>query len=836
MGYILITSYSFESIAQGSEDIEYEQFTIKLNVDKLGVYEMEAVYYEDNVYLPIIDLFGKLEIYLTHSTELDTIQGYILSPENSYAIELLSNKIQFRDKVKTLKKTDLIATFDDVYVPSKVYQEMFGMTMDFNFRELTVFLRSDIELPIIKQLRIKSLRKNLSSLKGEIDYDTAVTRNWNVINGAVFDWAIQSKVDQTGANQQQIRAALGMELLGGEFICRSTGIRDTNMRIQNTSFRWRYVNDKFPVVKQVEIGSLNVGLSGQTGSNFYGIKFTNSPFFIKKTFGTYFIERKISPGWDVELYVNGILVNFTTADNNGYFNFEVPLVFGSSLIVLRYYGPWGQESMEEIPINIPFSFTAHKQLEYQTYTGISADTSQFIFNKTKISYGLARWATCNLAYEYYEGNFQYPHLFSGALNFTITKNLLFNYSYLHQSNHYSEFIFRTKKNFVLSGKYRYYIKNQTLIQTNNIFDAELGFNVPVYSKKLKIYFRSSNRSAYNPLGFSIISESALSFFYKRINTSFTYIGSYQSAITWGTSIYLKKNWTVMHTSMFDLTTKRPMTSMVQLQKKVNKKFFFDCGFSYAYATQLLQISFSAYYNFNFMRAAVNNSFQKDNIASTQTLAGSLHLTTGPKPFFASNSNNVGMCGVDVFVFLDINHNEARDRNEPLIKDVSVAINRGKQVLLENDSLHRFVSLDPYANYIVTVENTGFPSISWILEKETWSITTDPNQIKKVYVPVKPMGEIFCQVELIKNGQQLPAKRLIIYLVNANGQVVGKTLTEQDGTFTYLGLTPGKYSIKFDEKQLTGLNISKDYIPLTFEIKSDPMGDYIDDLHVRINSL
>ena len=149
------------------DEAEYEQFTIKLTVDKLGVYEMDAIYFDDNIYLPIIDLFNKLEIYLTHSIQLDTINGFILSNENTYSLLLNSGKIKFRDKEKTLKPEQMISNFRDVYLPGKVYQELFGMTMDFNFRELTVFLRSDIELPIIKQLRIKKMRANLLTLTGE---------------------------------------------------------------------------------------------------------------------------------------------------------------------------------------------------------------------------------------------------------------------------------------------------------------------------------------------------------------------------------------------------------------------------------------------------------------------------------------------------------------------------------------------------------------------------------------------------------------------------------------------------------------------------------------------
>jgi len=816
----------------GQEE-EYEQFTIKLNVDKLGVYEMEAIYYNDNVYLPIIDLFSKLEIYLNHTTQLDTINGFILSNENAYSLELNSGKITFRDKEKILKTDQIISDYSDVYLPAKIYQELFGMTMDFNFRELTVFLRSDIELPIIKQLRIKKIRTNLSTLSGEVSADTTILRKLKWISGAVMDWNLLSKVDNTGSNSQQFKSSFGAEILGGELNWRSTISRDSSVRFENSSIKWRYVNDKLFGLKQIEAGNVNVGLTGQTISNFYGVKLTNTPYTIKKTFGSYLIERKTNPGWDVEIYVNGILVNFTTADMNGDFRFEVPLVFGNSTILIRYYGPWGQEDVEEITVNIPFSFTAHNQLEYQSYSGITADTSKSIFNKTKVAYGLSRWATINAGYEYFQGSSTTEHIFSGSLNLALRKNLLFNYSYLHNSNHYAELMYRTKHNFVLTGKHRQYLHQQTIIPTPNWGESELGMNVPIWNKKLKINLRSTNRLTFNADRRAFISESAVSFFYKRINSGFTLIMSKEAVLSWNTSIYFKKNWSILQTSMYNISTQRPVSTSIQLQKRFNKLFFAESNLSYSYSSKSLQIGVSVFFNFNFMRAGVSTTLRKNEVSSAQTLAGSIHFTSRPNPVFVTSSNSVGRAGIDVLVFLDINHNDKRDENEPLVKNASVAINRGRQIFTENDSIHRFVSLEPYSPYLLTVANNGFPSISWIIEKSTWSVVTSPNQLTKVFIPVKPMGEVEMRISIVRERKNTPANRLIVYILDQNNQQVGKGLTEADGSFSYLGLAPGKYQIKFDDKQLKGLGLSSTYQQTTFEVNVSTMGDFVDGIAITL---
>lgn len=833
-GIILCQFSSARAQSNSSEELEYEEITIKLNVDKLGVYEMDAVYFEDEVYLPIIDLFQKLDIFLTHSQELDTISGFILNPENSFSLNLLSNKISFREKEKQLTNKQIIASFKDVFLPAKVYKEMFEMTMEFNLRELTVYLRSDIELPIIKQLRIKNLRKNLAVLNGEIISDTTISRKWNCVRGAIVDWGLLSSIDQSGKNTQQLKAAVGLELLGGALNLRSNLIRDSLITFQNTSFKWQYVNDRLPVVKQIELGNINAGLKGQTISNFYGVKITNTSYSHKKSFGKYLIERKTQPGWEVELYMNGVLINFTTADLNGYFSFEIPLVFGNSSIMLRYYGPWGQEDKEELHINIPFTFTAKGKLEYQINSGITADSSHYLFHKNQLSYGINRRMTANVEYEYFAGNTLNPHIFSSSINSIIGKNILFNYTFLYQSNHSFELLMRTKKNVQFSLKHKQFLKDQSIIQTINFSESDLGFNSLLLNRKLKIYFRSSNRAIINMNGFSLFSESTVSFFYKRINSGLTFLGGQQASFSWNTSIRFKKNWSLVHNFQYSITRKTPETSYVQIQKKINKTIFIESGANYSYLTKQLQVNLAVYINLKKMRSGINTSISKNQIVCDQTLAGSLILSAGPKKIMATNSNGIGKAGIDVFVFLDINHNEKRDPNEPLLKDISVGINKGQRVLTEIDSIHRFVALEPYANYLITVENSGFQSISWILEKQTWSVSSDPNQIKQVYVPVKPMGEVNAMIYFNRNGSETGAKRLIVYIVNESGQQVAKGLTEQDGTFNFLGLKPGKYQLKFDEKQLKGLNISKNYTPTNFEIKETALGDYVGDLKIVLS--
>ena len=111
-----------------------------------------------------------------------------------------------------------------------------------------------------------------------------------------------------------------------------------------------------------------------------GVQLTNTPTTYRRSFGSYTLSDRTEPGWIVELYVNNVLVDYVKADASGFFTFEVPLVYGNTMVKLKFYGPWGEERKEQ-NINIPFTFLPVKTLEYTASAGIVEDSVQSRFSR-----------------------------------------------------------------------------------------------------------------------------------------------------------------------------------------------------------------------------------------------------------------------------------------------------------------------------------------------------------------------------------------------------------------------------------------------------------------------
>ena len=152
--------------AQVSAD-EYEEISVYLAVQGVGGYDVTAVYRNDQVYLPVAQIFQCLKINQKTTEFNDTISGFFLDENNKYIISIPGRSVFIDGKLVKLTDEELI-NFETTGPSLRVdqYGRLFGLNCKFNFSSLTVELKTAHELPVIKELRLEQMRKNISRLKG----------------------------------------------------------------------------------------------------------------------------------------------------------------------------------------------------------------------------------------------------------------------------------------------------------------------------------------------------------------------------------------------------------------------------------------------------------------------------------------------------------------------------------------------------------------------------------------------------------------------------------------------------------------------------------------------
>jgi hypothetical protein len=186
--------------------------------------------------------------------------------------------------------------------------------------------------------------------------------------------------------------------------------------------------------------------------------------------------------------------------------------------------------------------------------------------------------------------------------------------------------------------------------------------------------------------------------------------------------------------------------------------------------------------------------------------------------------------------VDINHNGLRDDGEPLASGLAVRMSGGRVSSNRNDTIIRIVWLQSYTSYLLTLNDHGLEQISWQLKHKNIRVDIDPNQFKKIDIPILPMGEVNGWVYIEDEKGTRGLGRIVINFFTDEGVLVAKTMTESDGGFTFLGLPPGKYYAQVDSAQLSGLKMTATPQQMDFELEAMYDGDIVYDLQFVIRTL
>ena len=166
---------------------------------------------------------------------------------------------------------------------------------------------------------------------------------------------------------------------------------------------------------------------------------------------------------------------------------------------------------------------------------------------------------------------------------------------------------------------------------------------------------------------------------------------------------------------------------------------------------------------------------------------------------------------------------------------NVKVNGGKADISKKDSIVRVSDLNSFINYNITFSDDDLDNVSWRFKYKTYQVLVDPNQYKRVDVPILSLGEISGMVYLNKENISKGQGRITILVIDKNGNKVAETLSERDGYYNYLGLNLGEYTIRIDEKQLQKLGYQASPSTHNITIKAFIDGAIIDGLDFTIQS-
>lgn len=830
------------------EDPSFDELSVMLTVQRIGSIEIPVIIYGQQVYLPVKEIFDFLKIKATVSDDLDSLSGFFIHPSSPYLIDHTRNEIVYQGIVHNARRTGMIRTETNLYLKIDLFGLIFGLDCSFNFRSLSATLSSVVELPAIREMQQEMLRKNISRLKGEKKVDTTIRAGGPFFRAGVADWSVAHIKESETRSITRLSLGLGAMIAGGEanLSLNYTSLEKFSKRQQYYS--WRRVNNNNKILRQFVAGKINAPAVSSLFSPVKGFQLTNTPSTYRRSYGTYRLSNQTEPGWTVELYVNNVLVNYVKADASGFFTFDVPLVYGNSIVQLKYYGPWGEERIREQNISIPFNFLPVNQLEYVITAGIVDDSTNDKFSRAVLNYGLGKRITIGGGIEYLTSANSGRMMPFAIASLRIASGMLLSAEHVKDVRTKGVLSYRLPSNLQLEMNYTKYVKGQTAVRFNYLEEKRISITRPFRGNKLSAFGKFAFNQYTTPYELINAPELVFSSVIAGVSSNITTSAILRKAIdpfvytNLAVTFRLPKAFRLTPQIQYEYAHRNFSMLKMEAEKSLRSNGFINISYEKNMITNAHNITLGLRYNLSFAQTFFSvrrsdlpaNNKENGDLSTMLSARGSLVHDKQSRKLIGSNQINIGKGGLVFAPFLDMNHNGHRDHNEPAVEGLRLRISSGRLNINKKDSTIRIMGLDAYTNYLVEFDRNSLQNMTWKLKQASMRIAIEPNHIKVIEVPVSVMGEAAGYVYLRKGQEQEGVGRIIINIFDKAGRLVAKTLSEQDGYFSYLGLAPGEYKMMPDEEQLAKLKMASSAAK-TITIMQSQDGDIVDNIEFLINA-
>jgi len=826
--------------AQDSKS-ELEEIPLNVRIEHLGTVTINSLYNDStaDLLLSATELFRFLQIKAEPSASLDSISGFMVNEKNRYLIDNRNKKISFGGKDYPVNENQLMTTGTDLFIDIQLLGKIFGLDCQFNFRSLSVNIKPNFELPAIHEMKLQQFRKNIDQLKGQIKADTTLNQQHSLWRFGMMDWAFNSTQSTSNQYNTQIWLRTGAQLLGGEANLQIYHSTSTDFSSRNLDYYWRWVDNEKKAVRQVRVGRIAPSSISSIYNPVDGISVTNASTRYRRSFGEYTITDYTEPGWTVELYVNNVIVDYKTADATGLYTFNIPLVYGSSEVMLKFYGPYGEERIQRQYLNIPFNFLPKGELEYNVSYGIVLDDNRSRFAKADAHYGVNRYLTVGGGVEYLSSivtGKEIPYLNASIAPF---RNFLLSAEYAKGVRTNTMASYRIPSGLSFELDYTRYKPEQQAILVSYLEERQATLSLPLHWKTFTAFSRLSfKQNVYRSFTYNN-ADITLTSYIRRVNFNISANGNWINGnnpnIYGNFGLGLPTWWglTTRLQNQFDFTNQNFVTVRAEFEKRISQQGYLSLVGENNFRSGYRALTLAFRWTLPFSQVNFSTRLSNNDFMTTEGAQGSFGFDSGNGYMYATDRPSVGTGGLTIAAFVDINHNGKRENNEPLAPNLAVRLSGGHVIQNAKDSLIRIVGLEPYTDYLLTLNDKSLDQISYRIVHKNLRVFVSPNGFRRIDVPILPMGEVNGWVFLKEKSGRKGQERMIVNFYAENGIKVASTLTENDGGFTYLGLPPGHYLARVDSLQLAKLGMNASVANIPFEIKPDVLGDIMYDIQLFV---
>ena len=786
---------------------------------------------EDRIYYLLVDVIDILALSIGYDEVSRKGAGWFLREDWRIQLDFENKKVVSKDQNYDITDQDFLIFDDMTYVSAQGLSTWLALEFTPDIEQQYVQVKSAYPVPAYaRYLRgqkqfIKKQNLTVTTLpRHPIEYD------WLDLNTANIRLSTQSRKSQ-GQNFNsagRLTTTIEGQALKHDAYFLASG--DDEDSLNNVAFRLSKLDEEGGLLGplqayEYQVGDINISDLALTGDapQELGFRVSNAPIN-NFQFQASDINGNAIPGWDVELYQNGILTDSITVDESGFYEFsDIQIFSGENLFDLFFYGPQGEVRKKQVSIPLTLDRISSQKGSYDVSVSLS-DTKTFQKN-----------APDDPAKETPHIVVRYDKSFGNTLAYAGLR---------HRQ------ILDDQKTFLGAGFSHLFKKS--ILETNLAVDEELHKAAQLsWRQKLKDWnwvvsglaqdkeFQSSSQAVPRVLSVNsslqnsfkpndkVRANVAVSGEYSRLrDDSQLYVGTIGTSLqkshyNLSNSVFYAKNITPQGQSFTELSDTLSFRGSFNkafvrtgLTYDFSPRFEVDRLFAQANYYHDQNLSAEAFFerqplrDFNRYRFGVNytgkyfrtSPFIEVN-SDDDILAGlnvSLNLIDMPEYYLpkVTSQSSTGRGLVSSFVYHDKDGNFAFDKDDEILSDVAVESVNVKRRAITNDRGYSLIQNMPIRRATdVRVDHDSLPDPYMIVADKGVSILPRAGEIVNLDFPVHLSGEIDGTISLRdKRGERQPLRRaeVVLYPLHKGESDIIKSKVAIDGFYVASQIPPGQY--------------------------------------------
>jgi hypothetical protein len=843
----VVSDNVFTDIVERSDD---SLLIFEFKIGKIRVSEA-LLTYEDfdtgDYYVPLGDVLEALEFPIEVDNDAGSAQGWFIRAGNDFALSLGDKSVVVRGSRSVLKKGYAELHDDGVYVSLKALESWFPMTVDVDFSNLAIVVSTLETFPI-------EARMERDKARGGINKDGQIVERRNFLvklDAPRFTVPfIDTSLQTNYTNEDTANKALGFRfsstarsIIFGQdalYTVNDQTDDDESPSVRLTIGRKAFEGDAlYGGVQEYKLGdvssrSIPLVARSNAGRGVFVSNIADGQNFVSGS-DNITLRGELAVGYQVDIKRNGELLDFIEEpDGNGEYIFEDLFVLpGLNVFELVFYGPQGQEIVEERRVFVPANPVQKGQFGYR-FHAIQDNTNLFTNRDDEdedtgelrvtgeVNYGLTKLTSVHGGVASYsmdgeQKRYGFAGLVTSLRGVRLDVNHAINsdgnassvrlesefkgFRWQAQHQYYSQFVSEDNVDAGISGD----LEHETEVRVSGILPFLFLKGTPLTLQGTRLQneegdedYEWSLRATKNISKVRLTTELAQDI--PALNERSTDLNlqvssRFEDFTLRGTAQYALEPEAVLES--LNLTSDITLDEKTKLRLGVSRSGADD---------PLHALSVGLNRDLGYAQVGFNTSYDDD-----QTLTALLGMSFGfaydgrkGEPYFSS-SRLSGTSAVFARVFDDLDADSEWEEGEPYLEEVGFSIRGNKREFDTDESGQVFIpELRSYERSTLDILSSTFPDPFMRSDPSRIDYLMRPSQVHVRDYPVVLTGEVDGTVSIMKARSKRPAASIMLDILRPDGTLSVSGSSEYDGFFLISNVPGGQYSIEPNKEQIQEL--------------------------------